>query len=83
MIDKLKSAARFAWDVLVPRFLSEDVAMRRLGPGADWDNFEIVCSMQDVEFWERFDGIATVDSFQAFGFGFAYRVRNFRAWGEK
>lgn len=83
MIDKLKSAARFAWDVIVPRFITEDVSMRRIGPGSDWDNFEIVCAMRDVEFWERFDGVATVDRFQVFGFGFAYQIRDFRPWGDQ
>ena len=82
MIEKIKSAALFAWDVLIPRFITEDVAIRRIGMGSGWSDFEIVCAMSDVEFWETFDGIATVDSFQIFGVGFSYRIGNFREWGD-
>lgn len=76
MIEKIKTAARFAWDVIVPRFITEDVAIDRVG----LDDFMIVCSLADVEPGERFDGIATVDAFQFLGMGITYCIRNFRPW---
>lgn len=81
MIEKIKSAARFAWDVLVPRFITEDVAIERVGDGSSWDDFMIVCSLADVDPGERFDGIATVEAFQFLGIGVTYRIGNFRPWG--
>lgn len=81
MIAAIKKAARFACDYLIPRFITEDVAVAMVGSGDNWDAFEIVCSMEDVEPGERFDGIAEVDAFMWFGIGVTYRVGNFRAWG--
>lgn len=81
MIAAIKKAARFAGDYLIPRFITEDVAVAMVGSGDNWDTFEIVCSMEDVEPGERFDGIAEVDAFMWFGIGVTYRVGNFRAWG--
>lgn len=81
MIAAIKKAARFAWDYLIPRVITEDVAVAMVGGGENWDAFEIVCSMEDVEPGERFDGIAEVDAFQWLGFGMTYRVGNFRPWG--
>ncbi len=75
MIAAIKKAARFAWDYLIPRFITEDVAVAMVGS-------EIVCSMEDVEPGERFDGIADVDAFMWFGIGVTYRVGNFRKWIE-
>lgn len=80
MTTTIKGLLLFAWDFLVPRFITEDVALRRVGPGSDWDNFEIACSIADVQPGERFDGVAEVDSFTWLGFGMTYRVGNFRTW---
>lgn len=85
LIGKAKSALWFAWDFLIPRFVTEDVALRYVGDdfttcSSEWGDYEIACSMIDVDPGEVFDWIATVDAFQAFGFGFAYRVGNFRTW---
>lgn len=82
MIAAIKKAASFAWDYLIPRFITEDVAVAMVGSGGNWDAFEIVCSMEDVEPGERFDGIAEVDAFMWFGIGVTYRVGNFRKWIE-
>lgn len=81
MIDRL----RFLIDILVPRFITEDVALSFSGHGAatDWGNYAIVCSMADVGPDEWFDGVATVDSFQFLGFGVTYRIGNFRRWVER
>lgn len=79
-----KSIGAWLWDVVIPRFLTEEVAIMFVGDpiGANngWGDYEIVCSLSDAQPGESFDGIATVDAFQAFGFGFAYRIGNFRAW---
>lgn len=82
---RAKSALLFAWDFLIPRFVTEEVALRYVGDDftttrSEWDDYEIACSLSDVEPGEIFDGIATVDCFQAFGFGFAYRIGGFREW---
>lgn len=81
MIKKIKTAARFAWDLIVPRFITEEVVVERVGKGSSWDAFEIVCSLSDVKPGERFDGVATVDAFQFLGIGITYRIGNFRPWG--
>lgn len=73
----------FLWDVLVPRFITEDVALQRRGYGMELNDFEIVCAMTDVQPGEVFDAIATVDSFQIFGIGFSYRVGNVRDWSKQ
>lgn len=83
VIEKIKNAAIFAWDVLVPRFITEDVAIKRVGNSSSWDEFEIVCSLADVDPGEQFDGIATVDCFQFLGIGISYRIGNFRPWSSR
>lgn len=76
---------RFLWflfDFLVPRFITEDVAVSR-SPGEDsgnWECWVIECAMSDVQPGERFDGIAEVDAFTWLGFGITYRIGNFRPW---
>lgn len=74
--------ALFVWDFIIPRFITEDVALRYV-PGcdpADWGAYEIVCSLSDVEPGEVFDAVATVDAFSFLFFGITYRIGNFRAW---
>lgn len=81
---KAKDFALYLWDVVIPRFITEEVALIRSAPGPrdDIDNYEIVCSIDDADPGEIFDAIATVHAFQAFGRGFAYRIENFRPWPE-
>ena len=78
MLKTILNGLRIAADILVPRFITEEVAMEKVGPGSDWDAYDIACSMADVRPDEWFDGIATVDSFTWLGFGITYRVGNFR-----
>jgi hypothetical protein len=71
-ITKAKAALWFVWDFLIPRFITEDVALRYVGDDftatwSEWDDYEIACSLMDVEPGECFDGIATVDAFQFLG----------------
>lgn len=85
LISKTKAVAAFLWDVIIPRFITEDVALRYDGNGLEdgWGCYEIVCAMQDVGPNEEFDAIATTDAFQAFGIGFCYRIGNMRPWPGK
>ena len=83
LLDKAKAAGLFLWDFLIPRFITEDVALRYVGDDftatwSEWDDYEIACSLMDVEPGECFDGIPTVDAFQFLGFGMAYRIGEFR-----
>lgn len=80
MITKIKTIILFALDILLPRFITEDVAMEQIAPGSGWDSFDIACSMSDVRPDEVFDGVATVDSFTWLGIGITYRIGNFRRW---
>ena len=68
----------FLFDILVPRFVTEDVALEKVGPGSGWDAYDLVMPMRLVEPGEQFDGIAEADSFTWLGFGITYRVGNFR-----
>ena len=86
MIKKLKITILFALNILISRFITEDVALRYVGDdfttsSTEWSDYEIACSLADVEPDERFDGIATVDAFQFLGFGITYSIGNFREWG--
>lgn len=80
MFKSILSGLRFAAEILIPRFITEDVAMQKVAPGEGWDKFEIVCSMSDVQPGESFYGVAEVDSFTWLGFGMTYRIGNFRPW---
>lgn len=65
-------------DILVPRFVTEDVAVKQVGRSSI---HEIVCSMKDVRPGERFDGVATMRTFNLFGFGlFPAQVGDVRRW---
>lgn len=82
LLGKAKAIALFVWDFIIPRFVSEDVALR-YSPGcdpADWGAYEIVCSMDDLEPGEHYDAVASVDSFSFLFFGITYRIGNFRGW---
>lgn len=56
------SFLRFAADRLVPRFLTEDVAVVFTPDGPD-----VACSMLDIEPGETFDAIVTLRSFTWLG----------------
>lgn len=72
---------RLAADLLVPRFITDDVAMRYVGgPTDDFDSYEIVCHMKDVRLGERFSAVASVESFVWLNFGVSLRIGNFRPW---
>jgi hypothetical protein len=51
-------------DILIPRFITEDVALVECDEG-----YEIACSMKDVQPWEDFHGVVTMQCFNFFGFG--------------
>lgn len=78
LINKARSLALFLWDVIIPRFITEDVALS--GSGPEWEDYFIVCSMADVAAGEEHDAVATVDAFQFLGMGITYRIWNFRPW---
>ena len=83
LFDKAITTLLFALDFIVPRFITEDVALRYVGNPvmssfSEWGDYEISCSLDDVQPGEEFDGIGSVDAFQFLGFGLTYRVGNFR-----
>lgn len=83
LLDKAKAAGLFLWDFLIPRFITEDVALRYVGDDftatwSEWDDYEISCRLKDVEPGKCLDGIAEVDCFTWLGIGFAYRIGGFR-----
>jgi hypothetical protein len=85
LLSKAKAVSMFVWDFIIPRFISEEVALRYIGVGFktdthDWSAYEIVCSLGDVQPGESFDAIASVDAFQFLFFGVTYRIGNFRKW---
>ena len=65
-------------DWLVPRFITEECAVNRIGYSDLWD---IECCMDDIEAGEVFDGIATMRCFTWFGIGFfPVRVGPIKPW---
>ena len=63
-------------DILVPRFLTEEVALDAVG-----DQFEIICSMADIQPEEEYDAVATMQVFNLFGFAlFPKLVGEPRPW---
>lgn len=81
MIARALRFLRRAADILVPRFLTEDVALRFVGGDrTDLGSYDIVCCMNDVQPGEAFDAVATVDSFGWLNIGITARVRNVRPW---
>lgn len=65
-------------DILVPRFINDEVAVQRVGRSC---MHEIVCSMKDISIGERFDGVATMQAFNLFGFGlFPKQIGEIRPW---
>lgn len=81
MIARALRFLRLAVDIFVPRFLTEDVALRFVGDDrTDLGSYDIVCCMNDVQPGEAFDAVATVDSFGWLNIGITARVRNVRPW---
>lgn len=77
------SLLRFLVDFLIPRLITEDVALEKVRPGTGLECYEIACLMTDVRPGEMFDAIATVDSVTWLGIGVTYRagdLRPFRGW---
>ena len=66
-------------EMLKPRFFSEAVFVKQIGPDYErWECYEVLGTMDDQEIDPReADGIAAVDCFEWMGFGLAYRVRDF------
>lgn len=74
----------FLADMILPRIVSEEVALVLAGPDPkNLDCYEIACSLKDVRPYERFDGVATAHSFSMLFFGFAYKLENFRPWSAR
>jgi len=66
-------------EMLTPRFFSEAVYVKQVGPDCTlWECYEILGTLDDPEIDPRdADGIAAVDCFEWMGFGLAYRVHDF------
>lgn len=58
-------------DVVIPRFITEDVALEYDDERGGWD---IVCSVKDIQEGEEFEAFATVKSFNLFGYGLFPRM---------
>lgn len=50
-------------DILIPRFITEDVALRL----NENDEYEVVCSMKDLGEYEQADAVMSMTSFNLFG----------------
>ena len=78
---KISQFIRIAAGLLVPRFLTEDVALEFIGADRnDIDSYRIICAMSDIQPGEEYDAVAAVDSFGWLGFGVTYRVGECRPW---
>ena len=81
MIARALRRLRRAADLLIPRFLAEDVALEFIGADRnDIDSYRIICAMSDIQPGEEYDAVAAVDSFGWLGFGVTYRVGECRPW---
>ena len=60
------------YDIFVPRFVTENVAIFYTGP--DEKDFEILCIEQDLNEFDSYDAIAKVKSFVFLGHGFFGRL---------
>ncbi|AMD43497.1 hypothetical protein HWA94_gp58 [Pseudomonas phage ZC08] len=56
-------------DILVPRFLTEDMACKKVGKHDNIICLMPICSLADVQPGEVFDAIVRVQMFNLFGFG--------------
>ena len=78
---KIHQFLRLAADVLIPRFLTEDVALEFMGGDRkNIDSYRIICAMSDIQPGEEYDAVAAVDSFGWLGLGVTYRVGECRPW---
>ncbi|MEN6549433.1 MAG: hypothetical protein ABFE07_25590 [Armatimonadia bacterium] len=72
----MKAAILRLLDIVIPRFLTEDVCVLW-----DGETYEIVCCLADACDGEEFDGIATMRCFNLFGIGlFPSFVGEVRPW---
>lgn len=63
----------------IPRFITEDVALELTDEG----DYEIVCSMSDIEPGERFDGVVEVTSLAFMWWAYAPQINGeVRPWPE-
>lgn len=69
-----------AYDFLFPRFITEDVALEKTGPGHDWDAYDVAFPMREVLEGEVFDAVASADAITWLGIGVCYRIGNSRPW---
>lgn len=58
-------------DVVIPRFITEDVALEYNDEQEGWD---IVCPVKNIQEGEEFEAFATVKSFNLFGYGLFPRM---------
>ncbi|XEI31176.1 hypothetical protein NMD14_10120 [Aeromonas veronii] len=73
---KIKALAIFIIDLLTPRYITEDVALELRD-----DGYYPVCSMDDIEEGERFDGVVAMRSFTWFGVAWPSKlVGEVRPW---
>lgn len=73
---------RKLFDILIPRFITEDVAVEvAYCSHCDEAHPQPVCCMADVEPDDVFDGIMTMSCFNLFGLGlFPRQVSEIRPW---
>jgi hypothetical protein len=67
----MKKLLMFVWEIIIPRIVTEDVVV-------NWDsedNFEIVCSVFDLEPNEVHMGVCSITSLSWLGFGFFGRMK--------
>jgi len=85
LLAKVKAAALFIWEFLIPHVVTEDVALEYVGDDistdwTEWSSYSIACCMADVQPGEVFDAVAEVESLTWLGIGITYRIGNFRPW---
>lgn len=76
LLAQVKSITHNIYDLIVPRFITEDCAVEELE-----DSYHVVMPMSCLYEGERYDGIATMQSFTWLGMAFfAKQVGDIRPW---
>jgi hypothetical protein len=67
----MKNFLMFLWEILIPRIVTEDVAVNWEADGT----VDIVCSVLDLSPGEKHMGVCSITSLSWLGYGFFGRIK--------
>lgn len=63
---------------ILPRVFEEEIALKKIGPGWEWEDWEIISPLSEIQPGDDYDAICSALNVEWLGFGFTIRLSKWK-----